>query len=141
MSAVLVLGDVADVIAGVGFPKDMQGGQDGAIPVFKVGDISTAWLQGKSLLHESRNYLSAEDAKSLGKCVPAGATVFAKIGEALRLNRRVMLGRPALVDNNVMGLVQTRPKSRQSTFTTSCRPWTWASFRAPQLSRQFVNLT
>lgn len=110
MSEVLALGDVADVVAGVGFPKDMQGGQDGAIPVFKVGDISVAWLQGKSLLHESRNYLSAEEAKSLGKCVPAGATVFAKIGEALRLNRRVMLGRPALVDNNVMGLVPDQTK-------------------------------
>ena len=110
MSEVLALGDVADVVAGVGFPKDMQGGQDGAIPVFKVGDISAAWLQGKSLLNDSRNYLSAEEAKSLGKCVPAGSTVFAKIGEALRLNRRVMLGRDALVDNNVMGLVPMREK-------------------------------
>ena len=110
MSEVLTLGDVADIVAGVGFPKDMQGGQDGAIPVFKVGDISAAWLQGKSLLNDSRNYLSAEEAKSLGKCVPAGATVFAKIGEALRLNRRVMLGRDALVDNNVMGLVPKRER-------------------------------
>jgi type I restriction enzyme, S subunit len=110
VSEVLALGDVADVVAGVGFPKDMQGGQDGAIPVFKVGDISAAWLQGKSLLNDSRNYLSAEEAKLLGKCVPAGATVFAKIGEALRLNRRVMLGRDALVDNNVMGLVPMRER-------------------------------
>jgi type I restriction enzyme S subunit len=110
VSEVLTLGDVADIVAGVGFPKDMQGGQDGAIPVFKVGDISAAWLQGKSLLNDSRNYLSAEEAKSLGKCVPAGATVFAKIGEALRLNRRVMLGRDALVDNNVMGLVPKRER-------------------------------
>ncbi len=110
MSEVLALGDVADVVAGVGFPKDMQGGQVGAIPVFKVGDISAAWLQGKSLLNDSRNYLSVEEAKSLGKCVAAGATVFAKIGEALRLNRRVMLGRDALVDNNVMGLVPKREK-------------------------------
>ena len=110
MSEVLTLGDVADIVAGVGFPKDMQGGQDGAIPVFKVGDISAAWLQGKSLLNDSRNYLSVEEAKSLGKCVAAGATVFAKIGEALRLNRRVMLGRDALVDNNVMGLVPKREK-------------------------------
>ena len=110
MSEVFALGDVADVVAGVGFPKDMQGGQDGVIPVFKVGDISAAWLQGKSLLNDSRNYLSAEKAKSLGKCVSAGATVFAKIGEALRLNRRVMLGCAALVDNNVMRLVPDQTK-------------------------------
>jgi type I restriction enzyme S subunit len=104
------LGDVTDVFAGVGFPKEMQGRQDGAIPVFKVGDISAAWLQGKNFLTESRNYLSQEDAKSLGRLVPAGATVFAKIGEALRLNRRVMLGCAALVDNNVMGLVPDEAK-------------------------------
>jgi type I restriction enzyme, S subunit len=110
VSEIVALGDVADVVAGVGFPKDMQGGQGGAIPVFKVGDISAAWLQGKSLLNDSRNYLSAKEAKSLGKCLPAGATVFAKIGEALRLNRRVMLGRDALVDNNVMGLVPKRER-------------------------------
>jgi type I restriction enzyme, S subunit len=104
------LGDVADVLAGVGFPKEMQGRQDGAVPVFKVGDISAAWLQGKNFLTESRNYLSPEDAKSLGRLMPAGATVFAKIGEALRLNRRVMLGCAALVDNNVMGLVPDETK-------------------------------
>jgi type I restriction enzyme S subunit len=104
------LGDVTDVLAGVGFPKEMQGKQDGEIPVFKVGDISAAWLQGKNFLTESRNYLSQEDAKSLGRLVPAGTTVFAKIGEALRLNRRVMLGCAALVDNNVMGLVPDEAK-------------------------------
>ena len=110
MSELMKLGDVTDVFAGVGFPKEMQGRQDGAIPVFKVGDISAAWLQGKNFLTESRNYLSQEDAKSLGRLVPAGATVFAKIGEALRLNRRVMLGCAALVDNNVMGLVPDEAK-------------------------------
>jgi type I restriction enzyme S subunit len=72
VSEVFTLGDVADVVAGVGFPKDMQGGQEGAIPVFKVGDISAAWLQDKSQLNDSRNYLSAAEARSLGKCVPAG---------------------------------------------------------------------
>jgi type I restriction enzyme S subunit len=30
--------------------------------------------------------------------------IFAKIGEAIRLNRRVILGTPSLVDNNVMGV-------------------------------------
>ncbi|MFM6992924.1 MAG: restriction endonuclease subunit S, partial [Rhodoferax sp.] len=110
VSGLMKLGDVTDVLAGVGFPKEMQGRQNGAIPVFKVGDISAAWLQGEIFLTESRNYLSQEDAKSLGRLVPAGATVFAKIGEALRLNRRVMLGCAALVDNNVMGLVPDETK-------------------------------
>jgi len=99
------LGDVAEVVAGVGFPKDMQGRAEGDVPVFKVGDISMAWTAGESVLRSSRNYLAADEALKLGRPVPAGSTVFAKIGEALRLNRRAVLGQPSLVDNNVMGLV------------------------------------
>jgi type I restriction enzyme, S subunit len=99
------IGEVADVVAGVGFPKEMQGQEEGEIPVFKVGDISTAWLAGEGVLRTSRNYLTGDHARKLGKPVPAGSTVFAKIGEALRLNRRAILGQPSLVDNNVMGVV------------------------------------
>ena len=52
------------------------------------------------------NYLTEDEASSIkAKCYPAGTTVFAKIGEALRLNRRAMLGCPSIVDNNVMGLI------------------------------------
>lgn len=105
MNQTAKLGDVAEVMAGVGFPKDMQGRAGGDIPVFKVGDISTAWTAGERMLLASRNYLTADEALKLGRLVPAGSTVFAKIGEALRLNRRAVLGQPSLVDNNVMGLV------------------------------------
>ncbi len=105
MSQTAKLGDVAEVVAGVGFPKDMQGRTEGDIPVFKVGDISAAWTAGERVLRASRNYLLADQALKLGRPVPAGSTVFAKIGEALRLNRRAVLGQPSLVDNNVMGLV------------------------------------
>jgi len=99
------LGEVADVVAGVGFPKEMQGREDAEVPVFKVGDISAAWTNAQRLLRSSRNYLTLDEAASLGRLVPAGSTVFAKIGEALRLNRRAVLAQASLVDNNVMGLV------------------------------------
>ncbi len=102
------LGDVTDVVAGVGFPKGMQGRDNADVPVFKVGDISTAWTSGQRLLRSSRNSLTKTEAASLGRLVPAGATVFAKIGEALRLNRRAMLAQPSLVDNNVMALIPRR---------------------------------
>ena len=105
MTQLARLGEVADVVAGVGFPKDMQGREDAEVPVFKVGDISAAWTNGQRLLRSSRNYLTVDEAASLGRLVPAGSTVFAKIGEALRLNRRAVLAQPSLVDNNVMGLV------------------------------------
>lgn len=106
MSAESRLGDVADVVAGVGFPKDLQGRTDGEVPVFKVGDISNAVRGGARYLHASPNRLSREVAMRLApKLMPTGTTVFAKIGEGHKLNRRAMLAQPSLVDNNVMGLV------------------------------------
>ena len=101
-----VLGDVAEVISGVGFPKDLQGSSDGDVPVFKVGDISNAIKSGTHFLRKSPNNLSKADASKLSKTLmPPGTIVFAKIGEGLKLNRRAVLSQPSLVDNNVMGLV------------------------------------
>ncbi len=106
MSSVVRLGDVADVVSGIGFPKEMQGQAEGEVPVFKVGDISNAVKSGDRYLRSSPNYLSNEAARGLTKnLMPAGTTVFAKIGEGLKLNRRAILAQPSLVDNNVMGLV------------------------------------
>ena len=100
------LGDVAEVLSGVGFPKDLQGSSDGEVPVFKVGDISNAIKSGTHFLRKSPNNLSKADAHKLSKTLmPAGTIVFAKIGEGLKLNRRAVLSQPSLVDNNVMGLV------------------------------------
>jgi type I restriction enzyme S subunit len=100
------LGHVADVVSGVGFPKEMQGRVEGEVPVFKVGDISNALKSGTRHLRRSPNHLSKEAAKHLSKnLMPAGTTVFAKIGEGLKLNRRGILAQPSLVDNNVMGLI------------------------------------
>ena len=100
------LGDVAEVISGVGFPKDLQGSSDGDVPVFKVGDISNAIKSGTHFLLKSPNNLSKAAAHKLSKTLmPSGTIVFAKIGEGLKLNRRAVLSQPSLVDNNVMGLV------------------------------------
>ena len=100
------LGDVAEVISGVGFPKDLQGSSSGDVPVFKVGDISNAIKSGTHFLRKSPNNLSKADAHKLSKTLmPSGTIVFAKIGEGLKLNRRAVLSQPSLVDNNVMGLV------------------------------------
>ena len=100
------LGEVADVVSGVGFPKVLQGNANGEVPVFKVGDISSAFKSGSRYLRRSPNHLSHESARQLAaKLMPAGTIVFAKIGEGLKLNRRAVLAQPSLVDNNVMGLI------------------------------------
>jgi type I restriction enzyme S subunit len=43
-------------------------------------------------------------AELRAKPLPVGATVFAKIGEAIRSNKRAITSRPCLVDNNAAGI-------------------------------------
>jgi len=100
------LKDVAEIRSGFGFPKSMQGRTAGDIPVYKVGDISRAWRDHRDWLDETDHYLSMDEVNQLGgRPVPRGATVFAKIGEAVKLNRRALLSRPSGIDNNVMAVV------------------------------------
>jgi len=96
---------VADVQSGAGFPKKYQGNTNGELPFAKVSDISESVENGKAVLKMAANYVSKETAKNLrAKVFPVDSTVFAKIGEAVRLNRRAIVGKPCCVDNNVMGL-------------------------------------
>lgn len=100
------LGSVCDARAGIGFPTDMQGRDSGEVPFCKVSDISFSVLNNAEKLGSARHYISEDEVANLkGKLLPIGSTVFAKIGEALKLNRRAITTKPLLVDNNVMGLV------------------------------------
>ena len=100
------LADVVDIVSGFGFPKELQGKPKGDLPFFKVGDISIAWNSGQKNLTQAQHYLDQAEASSIrAKAFPKGTVVFAKIGEAIRLNRRAILGQPSIVDNNVMGLI------------------------------------
>lgn len=98
-----ILLDVSEVSSGIGFPHEFQGLTEGKYPFYKVGDISQAVKAGESLLTVANNYIDEDERFILkGKLFPEGAIVFAKIGEALKLNRRAILTRPSLCDNNVM---------------------------------------
>ncbi|RJX21176.1 MAG: hypothetical protein C4575_04600 [Desulforudis sp.] len=102
----LPLENVVEIVSGFGFPKALQGKTDGELPFFKVGDISLAWNNGQRGLTKAQHYLDQEEALSIkARPYPKGTVVFAKIGEAIKLNRRAILGQPAIVDNNVMGLI------------------------------------
>ncbi|KAB7766217.1 restriction endonuclease subunit S [Xanthomonas maliensis] len=98
------LGAIGSVQSGMGFPVAMQGQTDGVYPVYKVGDVSRGVLLDRGILRRSTNYVDAEAAAALkGHIFPEGSILFAKIGEALRLNRRAIIFREGLADNNVMG--------------------------------------
>ncbi|MEZ8946212.1 restriction endonuclease subunit S [Vibrio sp. 10N.247.311.12] len=101
-----VVSDLAKVESGVGFPKKHQGMETKDIPVYKVGDISRSVQAGKSSLSESSNYVDETVRLAMkGKLYPIGSTLFAKIGEALRLNRRGYVSLAGIADNNVMGVI------------------------------------
>jgi len=100
------LAEIAEIVSGFGFPKHLQGKTEGELPFFKVGDISRVWNHGQKLLTHAEHYLSSKEAEQIKtKVFPGGTVVFAKIGEAIKLNRRAILGQPSIVDNNVMGLI------------------------------------
>lgn len=100
------LGDVCEFFAGYAFPKEMQGDTSQELPFYKVRDISVAWNLNSKVCVATGNSLSHELAKSIKAYpIPTGTIIFAKIGEALRLNRRAILPKPALIDNNVMGIL------------------------------------
>ena len=58
------------------------------------------------MLVTAANYVSREETEILrAKVFPPQSIVFAKIGEALKLNRRAFTKVPIIADNNVMGLI------------------------------------
>ena len=99
------IADLCQVVAGIGFPKDIQGATSGELPFYKVSDISIAVKSGTKYLTGANNFISREQcAKLKARPLAENTIVFAKIGEALKLNRRAILSTTALVDNNVMGI-------------------------------------
>jgi type I restriction enzyme, S subunit len=81
--------DIGTVLQGFGFPERHQGLKSGDYPFYKVSDISKSLDAGKVFIEVSANYINGSLLKGLGaKPIPSGTTIFAKIGEAIRSNKR-----------------------------------------------------
>ena len=101
----VTLGEVCSFFSGTGFPNEYQGNQSGKYPFFKVGDISRNVQNGNKQLQDCDNYIDDDVVPQIhGTIIPEGTVVFAKIGEALRLNRRAITSQNCLIDNNAMGI-------------------------------------
>jgi len=99
------LGEICSVLQGYGFPMEMQGAPNKKYSFYKVSDISNSVANGGGLLFKAANTVGDTELLNLrAKAIPKGATVFAKIGEALRLNRRAIATAECLIDNNVVGI-------------------------------------
>ncbi len=96
-----LLGDICQLKAGGAFKKELQGNSHGELPFIKVSDMN---LAGNELyIKNANNWVSKETAKNIRAPIhPAGSVVFAKIGVALTYNRRRILTRNTLIDNNMM---------------------------------------
>jgi Restriction endonuclease S subunits len=107
-----VVRNIATVLQGYGFPEKYQGNTSAEFPFYKVSDISRTLAAGRHLMDEAANYIDHETLEKLkAKPIPAGTTIFAKIGEALRLNRRALTTRPCLIDNNTAGVKAIEEKA------------------------------
>ena len=99
------LGEVCNIYPGIGFPKSKQGKSDGEFPFYKVGDISKNFKSGYRKLTICDNYIDSGDIGNIkANLIPTNSVVFAKIGEALKLNRRCLTAVECLIDNNAIGL-------------------------------------
>ncbi|MFM5783988.1 restriction endonuclease subunit S [Aeromonas caviae] len=110
----ITLGDVVRVSSGMGFPQKYQGKQEGIYPVYKVGDISNAVINHKGNAFLAGNYVGESEAKELkSEVFSEGVTLFAKVGEAIKLNRRAFVTRAGLADNNVMAVIPEKLISKR----------------------------
>jgi type I restriction enzyme S subunit len=98
------LGEICEFRGGQGFPQKHQGAIVGEYPFIKVSDME---LPGnRHRITRANHWIDEATRKELrAKPHPATSTVFAKIGIALTYNRRRLLSRPTIVDNNMMAAV------------------------------------
>lgn len=98
-----LLGEVAYFEAGSAFPKEYQGGQSGKFPFIKVSDMNLS--ENERLIQTANNWVNEDIKNKLRlKVHSKDSVVFAKIGVALTYNRRRILTRPTIIDNNMMSI-------------------------------------
>lgn len=95
------LGQLGNFKSGIGFPDSQQGGTEG-IPFFKVSDMNN--IGNETEMRNANNYVTeAQIMKNSWKVInETPAIIFAKVGAALMLNRKRLVTRPFLIDNNTM---------------------------------------
>lgn len=98
------LGEIAKFKGGDGFSEDYQGLENGDYPFLKVSDMN---LVGNELyITKANNYVDSILQKEFKYTLfPKETIIFAKVGAALLLNRRRVLTKDSIIDNNMMGSI------------------------------------
>lgn len=97
-------GIIGEFVAGNGFKNEYQGFTGYEIPFYKVGSLKYADDFG--YLYDESNTITEEMRMKLkAKLIPRNSILFAKIGEAIRLNRRCLNKKECCIDNNTMAFL------------------------------------
>ena len=81
-----------------------QGEKGGDYPFFKVSDMNNEGHE--TLMTTANHYVSEQTRKRLGATAfPADSIVFAKVGAAVFLERKKILGQTSCIDNNMAAFV------------------------------------
>ena len=101
---VVKLSEIGILIGGNGFPLQYQGNDDGVYPFYKVSDMNS--LGNEIYMKESNNYVNNDVVNNLKlNVLPKNAIVFAKVGAAVMLERKRLLSKDSIIDNNMMALI------------------------------------
>ena len=101
------LGEICDFRSGSGFKEIYQGNTSGEYPFIKVSDMNLP--ENSKFITHSKNWVNDDDLKAMkARLIPENAVVFAKVGAALKLNRKRLLIRPTAIDNNMMAAIANK---------------------------------
>jgi type I restriction enzyme S subunit len=101
---VVKIKDIAEIISGNTFKLKYQGFKDKPIPFIKVSDMNSP--ENKKFIKISNNYVDKKIIEEANlKFFPVGTTIFPKLGAALKTNKRRIIIKPTICDNNIMGLI------------------------------------
>jgi type I restriction enzyme S subunit len=101
---VVRLGEVAEAKGGNSFPLKYQGDTKGKYPFFKVADMNNL---GNEIYMVKYNHSIGEEVlfKLKAKAFPKDTIIFPKVGGAVHTNKKRILTKDSLVDNNIMCVI------------------------------------
>lgn len=94
-------------IAGNGFKNIYQGFAQYDIPYYKVGSLKFC-DEGNYLIDETNTINEEIRTKLKAVKIPVNSIIFAKIGEAIKLNRRCLNKIECCIDNNLMAFISEK---------------------------------
>ncbi len=97
------LRQIAKCQGGSAFSPSLQGRRTGEIPFFKVSDMNRP--ENSWAMVVANNSVDHTDLSAIsGHQKPAGSVIFPKVGGAIHTDKKRLLARPSLIDNNLMAV-------------------------------------